>query len=105
MTYNYWRKMKVKLDVRLGKETRALIICFRNHLKLLNERKQIRSDKTSVFGYSLKVYRLVKVAENIEKALAELNRRRVIVSTLRKQIMIAIDQRDDASDELEVLSW
>jgi hypothetical protein len=103
MSYKYWRKMKVKIGGRLGRETRSMIVCFRIHLRLLNERKQMISLK-SPFNPMIKL-QLVLNKLNAERVKADLDRHRVVVKTLRQQIAIAIKQRDDVSDELEILTW
>lgn len=103
MSYNYWKKMRVKLNVHLNKETRAMNICYRRHKKLMNERALIISEKAPF--YSANTFRLLWNMQNIERVKDELNRHRAIVKTLREQVKVAIDQGNDVLDEMDILIW
>lgn len=103
MSYAYWRKMKVKLNIRLGKETRAMIVCYNVHKRLMFERKQliaVKSPFNPVISLQLALNKL-----NTEHVNTDLTRHRAIVKALREQLAIAIDQENMVSDELEILSW
>lgn len=104
LAHEYWHAMYLKLSAIESSETIELIKVYQRHKRLLKTREQLLANK-HMFG-PMKAIRLLRNADRLEKAAAELKRRREIVSMLRKQNAIACEESDKIVIKIdETLFW